>query len=355
MLYLAMISNSFRKSSIAELSRAGRFSIVEERASTLIIESEEADMVGKLERQTPIFIYLLLPLPHVSSISKEDYLGSIITAGLSAARKGLKIRAECYDVNSKEGYSAKDIEVRLGRRMESEGYEISLEQPDALLYLVLINGTCYSGCMDKQMLKRDFINPERHYHRYSRNAISRAELKLIQAFDEFSISASGIAIDLGAAPGGWSKFLAEKGLCVIAVDKGSLDYRKLEENSIKAREETLPYVHNPNEPAGIIHLRARAEDASGQCKLSADLMVNDMNLSPANSAALALSMAGLLKPGSQMVMTVKCIDRKAERHLQTVEKALAPIFRIERKAVLPSNRQEITILATYAGQMHPTL
>ncbi len=349
MLYLAIISNSFRKSSIEELSRAGSFSILEERVSTLVIESPEADLAGRLERLSPIFTYLLLPLHDVSQISKKDYMGSITKAAISSAKKGLKIRAECYDVNSKEGYSAKDIEVSLGRRMESEGYEINLEKPEALLYLVLINGRCYSGCMEIVMLKRDFINPERHYHRYSRGAISRAELKLIQAFDEFRISASGTAIDLGAAPGGWSRFLAEKGLCVIAVDKGSLDYLKLEGNRIRVREETLPYKHNKDEPAGIIHLKARAEEATEACELSADLIVNDMNLAPSSSAALVVSISRLLKPGSQLVMTIKCIDRKAEKHLQTVEKALSPTFRIERKAVLPSNRQEITILATYNG------
>ena len=66
--------------------------------------------------------------------------------------------------------------------------------------------------------------------RMPRNAPSRSTLKLAEAFDalmteeerEQSLKAGLYAVDLGAAPGGWSFQFAERGLHVFAVDNGPL-------------------------------------------------------------------------------------------------------------------------------------
>ncbi|GAB2901961.1 23S rRNA (cytidine(2498)-2'-O)-methyltransferase RlmM [Uliginosibacterium flavum] len=66
--------------------------------------------------------------------------------------------------------------------------------------------------------------------RMPRNAPSRSTLKLAEAFDALmtedervqSLRAGLYAVDLGAAPGGWSFQFAERGLHVFAVDNGPL-------------------------------------------------------------------------------------------------------------------------------------
>lgn len=66
--------------------------------------------------------------------------------------------------------------------------------------------------------------------RMPRNAPSRSTLKLAEAFEalmtederENSLRAGLYAVDLGAAPGGWSFQFAERGLHVFAVDNGPL-------------------------------------------------------------------------------------------------------------------------------------
>jgi 23S rRNA (cytidine2498-2'-O)-methyltransferase len=72
--------------------------------------------------------------------------------------------------------------------------------------------------------------------RLPRGAPSRSALKLEEARHVFlpgkqgeMLMRSGMqAVDLGAAPGGWSFVLARRGLRVIAVDNGKLDRRALE-------------------------------------------------------------------------------------------------------------------------------
>jgi len=87
-------------------------------------------------------------------------------------------------------------------------------------------------------------------------AVSRAEFKLREAIHKFDVSIEKCqALDLGAAPGGWTKVLADAGVEVTAVDPGELD----------------PVIGGlPN----VKHIKSRVED--WQCDQKYDLIVNDI-------------------------------------------------------------------------------
>src|SRR5207248_6285352 len=57
--------------------------------------------------------------------------------------------------------------------------------------------------------------------------ISRAEFKLLEALELFGLTlpSQGQVLDLGAAPGGWTRLLLEAGMSVVAVDPAKLDSR----------------------------------------------------------------------------------------------------------------------------------
>ena len=58
----------------------------------------------------------------------------------------------------------------------------------------------------------------------SNGAISRAYYKISEIADKYNIIKQGdLVIDLGANPGGWSKFAYEKGAKVIATDINNIE------------------------------------------------------------------------------------------------------------------------------------
>ena len=117
--------------------------------------------------------------------------------------------------------------------------------------------------------------------------------------------------------------LAEAGMEVVAIDPASLD----------ERVEGM---------AGVRHIRSRAEnyDAEGEF----DLLVNDMNIDPEESAAIMVSMARCLKPRAMAVMTCKFVIRNPERLLGNVGPVLESAYETLRIKNLFHNRSEVTML-----------
>jgi 23S rRNA (cytidine2498-2'-O)-methyltransferase len=133
----------------------------------------------------------------------------------------------------------------------------------------------------------------------------------------------GRALDLGAAPGGWTKVLAEHGMQVIALDPAELDPR---------------VAGMPN----VSHIRQRAEDyvADGEF----DLLVNDMYLAPDLSAAMMVKMAAYLKPGALALMTVKRVGHNPDLTLEKALPVLSTAYDLVRAKCLFHNRLEVTLL-----------
>ncbi len=106
------------------------------------------------------------------------------------------------------------------------------------------------------------------------SAPSRSTLKLAEAIMEFvpererarRLAPGMTAADLGAAPGGWTWQLVQRGFSVIAVDNGAIDERLLETGQVKHRRDD-GFHFRPAEPF--------------------DWMVCDMVESPARIARLA--------------------------------------------------------------------
>jgi 23S rRNA (cytidine2498-2'-O)-methyltransferase len=110
--------------------------------------------------------------------------------------------------------------------------------------------------------------------RFPAGAPSRSGLKLVEALATFftedelpgRMRAGRVAIDLGAAPGGWSQVLASRGLRVIAVDNGPIAQGVLDTQMVEHRREDA-FRFRPERPV--------------------DWMVCDVVAAPARIAALA--------------------------------------------------------------------
>lgn len=161
--------------------------------------------------------------------------------------------------------------------------------------------------------------------------ISRAEFKLLEAWTLFPVplASGGLALDMGAAPGGWTSVLRLKGLRVVAVDPAELD-RRLRGDG------------------GIQHLRRRVEEYLPIAPAFA-VIVNDMRMDIAESVRLMCAAAEHLRAGGSGVITLK-LPRSGTNVAEVLESVRGAVARLAEKyrvvgvRQLYHNRSEVTVV-----------
>ena len=158
--------------------------------------------------------------------------------------------------------------------------------------------------------------------------VSRSAFKLMEAIDLFSIriDPQARALDLGAAPGGWSQVLASYGAQVTAVDPGELD----------PRVACLPNVHVFSGTAQAF-MRAGSEQF--------DLIVDDMRLDARESARLLVAAQVVLRPSAAALITLKLPERAPSAVLGRALTTLRAGYLILGARCLYFNRNEVTVHA----------
>jgi len=229
-----------------------------------------------------------------------------------------------------EAYTAKDVEVKLGQYVEQnypiEAYFNDYDIPDDIgqqIISILICGTTFfMGFSSARDNLYPVSDPYRIFSRWEAH-ISRAEFKLREALKVIGYKPvkGNTALDLGAAPGGWSYVLAEAGMKVIAVDPAALDERVSGHNN-------------------VTHVKTRAEDHSISEEIA--LIVNDMNMDPAASARAVLAVSDTLKPGGMLVMTIKLTHGPYGERIDEAIETLSPQFKPVDVRCLFHNRREVT-------------
>ena len=152
-------------------------------------------------------------------------------------------------------------------------------------------------------------------------SVSRAYYKLQEALTRYNGGAfsvgdrltGSVALDCGAAPGGWSKYLIDEMKCskVFSVDPGALD------STVEALE-------------GVEHMRSTIENAIpmlAEKKTTIDLWVSDMCLHAMSDQVdwlLKARDAGILSAKAMFVLTLKCnIGHSASAYDKQVETEVA--------------------------------
>ncbi len=165
--------------------------------------------------------------------------------------------------------------------------------------------------------------------------ISRAEFKLLEALEIFEVALPehGQVLDLGAAPGGWTRMLLEAGLTVIAVDPAHLDTRL-------------------DRQRRLTHYRGYAEQFIQEARDKRErfnLIVNDMRMDARDAARLLVKASACLYHDGFVISTLKLPHETPAMHpLSIMEEALTILeqgYDFIRPHQLFHNRQEITVLA----------
>lgn len=156
--------------------------------------------------------------------------------------------------------------------------------------------------------------------------VSRAEFKLLEALEVFGVELlpNGVALDLGASPGGWTRVLRQHGQYVTAIDPGDLDPRVADDKSVR-------------------HKRMTAEEYLRNEPDRFDVIVNDMRMDARDSARLMVAYANQLYPGGIAIMTIKLPEQRRKPAIEHSLSILQKGYEIIGVRQLFHNRSEITV------------
>lgn len=227
-------------------------------------------------------------------------------------------------------YKAYDVNVALAQSLAAEsGAPLDVRAPQQVVSVVIAEHggqtTGFLGLSPAVYNLSDWAGGKRRFAREGEQ-ISRAEFKLLEALEVFGVPLPerGVALDLGAAPGGWTRVLRQKGQYVTAVDPGRL-HQRLEQD------------------ANVRHQRMTAEEYLEAGPDQFDLILNDMRLDARDSARLMVAYASVLYRHGRAIMTLKLPEEGREAVINHAFNILDGAYERLGARHLFHNRSEITV------------
>ncbi len=223
------------------------------------------------------------------------------------------------------GFTARGLKVACDALLEERGCRSVIKDPVWVISVTVCGDMLYYGLDRAAYNLSDWTGGMIHF-RKDASDISRAKFKLLEALIRFqpSLPSQGRALDLGAAPGGWTSVLLERGMQVLAVDTGDLDPRLLKAPGLEFRKQ------NVND------LRLRPGEQF-------DLITCDMSWSPFFTVDMINRLSKYLKVRGQAIVTVKLMGRKARTTLSKVLQEFDDSLRVLHVQHLFHNRREVTV------------
>ncbi len=278
--------------------------------------------------QPPIFLRHLQPIDreivvHGDAGDLEQLSDLIRNARLSFMnrRTAVHIRKSASSVFH---YTASDTKAVLDAVLEEIDSEPVVQHPEIIVSLYATGDRLYAGFGTPEELLSDWPGGAVRFQR-EEGQISRAKFKLLEAERTFGIRYSDYrnALDIGAAPGGWTSLLLERGLRVTAIDPADM-------------HPTLK-----GHPM-LVHLKQNASDVK-LAPASFDLLVCDMSWSPMLMSRLVLDLTAALKTEATAIVTIKLMHKKPLQTIREVQERLGTGFHILGARQLFHNREEMTL------------
>ena len=293
----------------------------------LVLESEREDAPQILEAAAnTVYLSHIYPVQQKLEITKskdttEKIAEAVETINDISKSETFAIYCERRGMHD---FSSRDVISAVADRIDSK---VDLDKPDKTVVIQIVQDVCFVGiCKSKDLIVKVITAG----NKYEERPLNRAEFKLREALEEFDIELmpEWRALDIGASPGGWTKVLAEQVKEVIAVDPGELA------EEVKALK-------------NVKHIKKRIEKAGNIGKF--DIVVNDMNLEPAESAHIMCDLAKLLKGHSFAIMTIKFVTRNRNKHIEDATGILSKCYEIKAIQRMQHNKFETTIFMVKRG------
>lgn len=274
-------------------------------------------------KTTPIiFIRHLFPIEDLISIAQAKDLSSTLELD--------KDLSFSFQIRSPQSQRQASIDVRNNNvdALKAAGYTLNVKNPEQIVSLYFTEDQVYYGVSTPYLQLSKWSAGQVHYSK-DQASISRAEFKLREVFESFDIEThKGIAIDLGAAPGGWTQVLTECGYDVIAIDPANLDPRLKKNKQVR-------------------HFKGSSQDfLENNPDTKFDVIVNDMKMTIKQSVAIFHSFFKNMNKNGFGVITLKLPKEYGYDYINSILYDLRKQFVIKEARQLFHNRHEITVLLT---------
>lgn len=218
-----------------------------------------------------------------------------------------------------------DISQECVTKLEDAGYHHDKKETEQIVSIYISHDHLYIGYSQARQNLSAWSGGEVHLS--PKGTISRAELKLEEIFleNKMLFADSHRALDLGAAPGGWTHYLLSKGYQVTAVDPANMS------DAVKKKQ--------------MKHYKMTTQQFIREVPLKEfDLIVNDMKMDLWESISIMLTFADYITNEGIGMITLKLPKNS---RFQKIKKALDELekgFTIRKAKQLFHNRSEITVL-----------
>jgi len=290
------------------------------------VEREEA--ISLIQEKEPIFLRHFQPVDKTLPISGDagdlEVLGEMVRhARLRLAGRTVAVHLRRVD-DSLFPYTAADTKAVLESVLLEVGAEPVVQTPELIFSIFAGKDVLRVGIGTPAEQLSDWPGGAIRFQR-EEGQISRAKFKLLEAERAFKLDLATYreALDIGAAPGGWTHLLLDRGLAVTAVDPADL-------NPLLAAYPRLTY------------LKKNASDVKfrqGQF----NLLVCDMSWSPMQMCKLILDLKDALEEGATAIITVKLMHKKPLQTIRDVISRMQTVFTLRKAKQLFHNREEITL------------
>jgi 23S rRNA (cytidine2498-2'-O)-methyltransferase len=300
--------------------------------------------------QRPIFVRHLAPVQAIVNLSNtEDDIGELALVIANLPRFTMLERGQRFAVQTrivqtgseptlagpnKRAYSSGHVNQLIAAAIaEKTGTVESIKKPQVVVSLLSTTEKGYAGISLAKDNLSDWPGGARHFAQTSEQ-ISRSEFKLLEALEVFGVTlpSKGWALDLGAAPGGWTRLLLEAGMSVVAVDPAKLD-------SCLAGHPRLEHYR------GFARMYLEESIKRGR---KFDVITNDMRMDAREAGRLLVEASACLRTDSFIISVLKLPHATLEidplKNLKEALRLLNKHFGIVEARQLFHNRQEVTVL-----------
>jgi 23S rRNA (cytidine2498-2'-O)-methyltransferase len=296
--------------------------------------------------EPPIFVRHLAPVQITVALhNTEQDVGEIAATLASlptftALERGrhFAVQSRLVQTDKSQGeraYSSGQLNRSLAEAFAEEtGAVESIKKPQIVVSVLCTMHKGYLGISTAEDNLSNWPGGTRHFAQVPEQ-ISRAELKLLEALEVFGITLTEgeQVLDLGAAPGGWTRLLLDAHISVVAVDPANLDPRL-------------------SRRPGLEHYRGYAENYLQEAikrRVRFDMIVNDMRMDAREAARALDTAATCLRADGVVISVLKLPHETQEIHpLTTLNEALHTLrkrYGLVQARQLFHNRQEVTVVA----------